>query len=73
MQLISPRYHRYIGDISVIGLLVRYRCKVSVPILSAILTDISPIFPMSVHFFLVLPFVFLRIAAISILILNCQY
>ncbi|MFS8016532.1 hypothetical protein Hanom_Chr15g01369731 [Helianthus anomalus] len=43
--------------------LVRFRCKISVriavPILSALLTDISPIFQILVHFFLVLPFVFL--------------
>ncbi|MFS7982491.1 hypothetical protein Hanom_Chr10g00963571 [Helianthus anomalus] len=34
------------------------------------LTDISPIFPISVPFFLVLPFVFLLTVAISVLTLG---
>ncbi|MFS7902993.1 hypothetical protein Hanom_Chr01g00018381 [Helianthus anomalus] len=61
-------------DTSVIGPLVRYWCyksvRISVPLTSTILTDISPIFPISVPFFVVLPFVFLLIAAISVLSLN---
>ncbi|MFS7916495.1 hypothetical protein Hanom_Chr02g00177761 [Helianthus anomalus] len=51
---------------SVIGPHVKYRCQLSVPILSAILTNISPSFLISVPCFLVLPFVFLLIAAISV-------
>ncbi|MFS8017661.1 hypothetical protein Hanom_Chr15g01383061 [Helianthus anomalus] len=38
--------------------------------LSTILTDISPIFRISVPFFLVLPFIFLLIAAISLQTVN---
>ncbi|KAJ0860244.1 hypothetical protein HanRHA438_Chr13g0621571 [Helianthus annuus] len=48
----------------------RSTCQISILILSAILTDISPIFPISVPFYLVLPFFFLLIAAISVLSLN---
>ncbi|MFS7994760.1 hypothetical protein Hanom_Chr12g01109841 [Helianthus anomalus] len=39
-----------------------------VTVLSTILTGISPIFPISVPFFLVLPFIFLLIARISFLL-----
>ncbi|MFS7975856.1 hypothetical protein Hanom_Chr10g00885581 [Helianthus anomalus] len=35
------------------------------------LTDVSLIFPISAHFFLVLPLTFLLIVAISVLSLNC--
>ncbi|KAJ0469013.1 hypothetical protein HanRHA438_Chr14g0658821 [Helianthus annuus] len=45
-----------IGDISDIGPHVKYQRQISVPILSAILTDIPPIFPVSVPFFLALPY-----------------
>ncbi|MFS7910592.1 hypothetical protein Hanom_Chr02g00108081 [Helianthus anomalus] len=67
MQLISVMYHRYINYRTPYKISV----KILVLILSAILTDISPIFPISVPFFLVIPFVFLLIAAISVLSLNC--
>ncbi|MFS7942796.1 hypothetical protein Hanom_Chr06g00492711 [Helianthus anomalus] len=65
MKLIS----RYITDISVIYRLsspAEISVQNTVPIISTILTGISPIFPISVPFFLVLPFVFLLIAAISL-------
>ncbi|MFS7995834.1 putative small RNA 2'-O-methyltransferase Hen1, La-motif domain-containing protein [Helianthus anomalus] len=50
LEDVSPRtYYRFLFPMQIISLkyighLVRYRCKISVPILSAILTDIGPIY-----------------------------
>ncbi|MFS7916974.1 hypothetical protein Hanom_Chr03g00183611 [Helianthus anomalus] len=70
MQLISVIHHRYIGYPSLCKISVSNIGTDTIGDIDRYITDfpnISPVFPISVPFFLVLPFIFLLIAVIIVL------